>query len=150
MSPIVPTSRPLYSLRCACEQSSMTARLCRLAICIMAFHVARVAEDMYRHNGSCFVRNLALNIRRMHIECGSLDIAKDGNCRLRQDGDDATDVRNGTDDNFISGRRIQHPGGDVQAGSTGGACYAVFCAVNLGKFMFKLLNLRPAEPTHHS
>ena len=36
MSPIVPTSFPLNSLRCACEQSSMTGRSCARAICMIA------------------------------------------------------------------------------------------------------------------
>ena len=36
MSPIVPTSLPLYSARCACEQSSMTGRPCRRAMSITA------------------------------------------------------------------------------------------------------------------
>ncbi len=36
MSPIVPTSAPLYSVQCACEQSSISGNLCRAATAAIA------------------------------------------------------------------------------------------------------------------
>ena len=117
------------------ERQSMTGRHGSHRI-----HVARVSEQM--HDDDCFGtrRDPLLHRRRVHV-VGPIDVGKNRNRALADDGNDRAHVRDGRSDDLVTGVEVECTESDVDSCRARRRRHSVGYAVSEGK--------PPFEFAHH-